>query len=190
MSGLAPVVTPTQRQTEILRSIERAHRTSQQLVGRVKIVLLASDSKTNIEIAAILGVDQQRVARWRRRWADAQFRLDTAETQMLACLDRVSADPGCRDAAADLAVAKRELERLLVDMLGDKYRSGTPPRFTAEQITRIIAIACEKPEESGYPVSHWTPKEIAAEAIRRGVVEKISIRHVGRFLKSGGSQAA
>lgn len=102
----------------------------------------------------------------------------------------MSADPGCRDAAAGLAVAEHELERLLVDMLRDKYRSGTPPKFTAEQITRIIALACEKPEDSAYPISHWTPKEIATEAIRRGVVEKISIRHVDRFLKAGGSQAA
>ena len=190
MSGLAPAVTPSQRQVEILKSIERAHKTSQQLAGRVKIVLLAADDETNIKIAAKLGVNQQRVARWRRRWADGQLRLDTAETQILAWLDRVSAAPGCRDAETELAIAERELERLLVDMLSDNYRTGTPPTFTAEQIIRIIAIACEEPEECGYPISHWTPKEVAAEAIRRGVVEKISIRHVDRFLKGRGSQAA
>jgi hypothetical protein len=32
-------------------------------------------------------------------------------------------------------------------------------------------------------VSHWTPTELAAEAIKRGIVEKISPRSVGRFLR-------
>ncbi|MEP0854374.1 hypothetical protein NC991_28995 [Funiculus sociatus GB1-A4] len=32
-------------------------------------------------------------------------------------------------------------------------------------------------------MSHWTPTELAAEAIKRGIVEKISPRSVGRFLK-------
>jgi hypothetical protein len=52
-----------------------------------------------------------------------------------------------------------------------------------------MAIACEPPESSGRPISHWTPGEIAAEAIKRGIVETISERHVGRFLKSGRPQA-
>jgi len=32
-------------------------------------------------------------------------------------------------------------------------------------------------------LSHWTPRELAAEVILRGVVKTISARHVGRFLK-------
>ncbi len=67
--------------------------------------------------------------------------------------------------------------------LRDAPRSGTPGKFSAEQMAEIIAIACEDPQASGYPVSHWTPKEIALEAIKRGVVARISDRQVGRFLK-------
>ena len=37
--------------------------------------------------------------------------------------------------------------------------------------------------------AYATPK-LAAEAIKRGIVEAISERHVGRFLKSGRSQTA
>jgi hypothetical protein len=48
-----------------------------------------------------------------------------------------------------------------------------------------VAIACEDPQASGYPISHWTAKEIAAEAVKRGIVESISVRQVGRFLKRG-----
>ena len=61
-------------------------------------------------------------------------------------------------------------------------RCGAPPKFTPEQITAIIALACEHPSQSGVPVSHWTPPELAREAIKRGIVESISPRQVDRFL--------
>jgi putative transposase len=50
---------------------------------------------------------------------------------------------------------------------------------------QIIALACESPSEAGRPVSHWTPAELADEAVKRGIVEEISPRSVGRFLKRG-----
>jgi hypothetical protein len=61
--------------------------------------------------------------------------------------------------------------------------SNTPATFTPEQLAKIIAVACEKPSDSERPVSHWTPRELAAEVILRGIVKTISARHVGRFLK-------
>jgi len=73
--------------------------------------------------------------------------------------------------------------------LSDAPRSGSPGKFSAEQVTQIIAIACEEPEANGYPVSHWTPKEIVMEAVKRHVVSSISERQVGRFLKRGGLKA-
>jgi putative transposase len=72
------------------------------------------------------------------------------------------------------------------ECLSDAPRSGSPGKFSAEQMAQIIAIACEVPQDSGYPVSHWTPKEIVMEAVKRGIVESISDRQVGRFLKRGG----
>jgi hypothetical protein len=44
----------------------------------------------------------------------------------------------------------------------------------------------EPPEDSGIPVTHWTPDELAKEAIKRGIVESISARHLDRLLKRGG----
>lgn len=73
----------------------------------------------------------------------------------------------------------------VAERLQDAPRSGSPGKFSAEQIAQIIAIACEDPEANGYPISHWTPKEIVWEAVKRDVVEKISERQVGRFLKRG-----
>jgi putative transposase len=75
------------------------------------------------------------------------------------------------------------------ERLQDAERPGTPATFSAEQWCQIIALACEPPEVSERPISHWTPRELADEARKRGIVETISERHVGRFLKSGRAQA-
>ena len=42
------------------------------------------------------------------------------------------------------------------DRLQDSPRPGAPDKFTPEQLCQIIAIVCEKPEDHGRPVTHWT----------------------------------
>lgn len=149
------------RQQRILEAIARATSTPQQLAGRCRIVLLSAASEPNIEQAERLDVDRQRVRRWRGRWAAAQERLAAAE----------------EEGASD-----KDLEALILEVLSDEHRSGVPPTFSPEQVTAIIALACEPPADSGLPVSHWTPPELAREAVKRGIVENISPRQVDRFL--------
>ena len=79
-----------------------------------------------------------------------------------------------RQAAEGLSVPER---------LADAPRSGAPATFTPEQICAVVAMTCEKPSESERPISHWSQREIADEAMRRGLVPSISQRSVGRFLK-------
>ena len=62
------------------------------------------------------------------------------------------------------------------------HAHAAPPQFSPEQITHLIAIACEDPEKSGRPISHWSAQEIADEAIKRNIVAQISIRTVNRIL--------
>jgi transposase len=81
----------------------------------------------------------------------------------------------------DLGVAER---------LADAPRSGRPCRITAEQICRVVALACEAPATSGRPITHWSGREVADEIIRRGIVDRISPRHAGRLLKTDRPQAA
>ena len=81
-------------------------------------------------------------------------------------------------ALADLSVAER---------LEDAPRSGAPVRITAEQVCRIVALACEAPGAAGRPISQWTGREVADEASKRGIVPAISPRHAGRLLKRGTS---
>ncbi len=69
------------------------------------------------------------------------------------------------------------------ERLSDAPRSGAPARITPEQICQIVALACERPSESERPMSHWSQQELADEAMKRGIVEQVSQRSVGRFLK-------
>jgi transposase len=79
-----------------------------------------------------------------------------------------------RQAAEGQSVAER---------LADAPRSGAPATFTAEQICAIVAMTCERPEDSDRPISQWSQREIADEVMRRGIIPRISQRSVGRFLK-------
>jgi len=76
------------------------------------------------------------------------------------------------------------------ERLQDRYRSGKSSQITADQMCQIIALACEKPEQSERPISQWTGREIADEIMKRGIVASISPRHAARLLKRSGSQAA
>ena len=67
--------------------------------------------------------------------------------------------------------------------LSDAPRPGAPARITADQRCRIEALACEKPEASERPITHWTAREIADELKKRQIVENISPRHAARLLK-------
>lgn len=76
------------------------------------------------------------------------------------------------------------------ERLADAPRSGTPARITADQVCRIVALACETPADSARPISQWTGREVAAEVMKRGIVEQISPRHAARILKIGRPQTA
>jgi putative transposase len=89
-----------------------------------------------------------------------------------------------------VATDERALRSHIADVLADAPRPGAPPTFTAEQIIHIIALACTPPAESERPIDAWTPRELADEAEKRQIVSSISARSVGRFLKTGRSQAA
>jgi putative transposase len=71
------------------------------------------------------------------------------------------------------------------DRLQDAPRPGAPARITADQRCRIEALACEKPEGSERPITHWTAREIAEEVKKRKIVDTISARHAARLLKRG-----
>jgi hypothetical protein len=161
MPGTAAKVTITERQQEILHQLSRSHAEPAAVKQRAPIILLAFAGLTNEDIAPHVGLERHQVGLWRRRWADAWPRLVVIE---------------CTDSAA-------ALKRALVQLLSDAPRSGSPGKFTPEQLALIIAVACEKPEDSGRPVTQWTPAELADEVTRRGLVDAISPSTVRELLR-------
>ena len=157
------------KQRLLLNRLAQRHTSPQRLVHRAKMILGAANGAGNEPIARQLSLNRLTVRTWRRRWQAAADDLKAAEA-----------------ADADDKVLLGRIEAVL----DDARRPGAPGDFTAEQLTQIISVACESPEDSGRPVSHWTPRELADEVIKRGIVSSISPRTVGRFFKRSRSQAA
>jgi putative transposase len=151
----------TEQEGQVLEQIIRQPTQPQWLVTRSKIILGAAAGTSISQQSRELGLVRNAVQHWREKWEHHR-----EERQ-------VGAEKG-------------ELREAIIQLLHDDYRTGTPATFTAEQVVQIVAVACEDPQRSGYPVSHWTPKEVAQEAVKRGIVPSISIRQVGRFLKRSG----
>lgn len=162
-----PAVNLSDRLRAVLEHLARRQTSPQRLVRRVRIVLGAADGLNNAQIARQVGSSRGRVRLWRTRWLSAAPRLAAAAT------------------TADDA---RLLSALVADARDDAPRSGTPATFTAEQVVQLVALACEPPPSSDRPTSHWTPRELAEEAVTRGIVASISPRSVERFLGSGRPQ--
>lgn len=168
MPGTAAKVIATQRQQEVLRSMVWSRSCPQGLAHRAEIILSAFEGDQNEVIAKRLGCERHGVGIWRRRWQKAFGKLVVIE-----CMEKPAA-----------------LREAIEEVLGDLPRAGCGGKFTAEQIAQILAVACEPPENSGRPVTHWTPGELTDEVIKRGIVPSISVRQVGRFLKDGRTSAA
>jgi putative transposase len=152
----------------LLRRLQRQQTADQRLVRRASIILALAADPCVDAVAGQLGLTRVTVRHWRDRW--------------------IAATPDLQRAEQDLT--PQPLRTLLEHVLGDAPRPGKPATFTPEQIVGIVAVACEPPEESARPISHWTSRELADEVKKRRIVADISPRSVGRFLKRGRAPAA
>jgi transposase len=166
MPGSAAKVLITERQQALLQQIAAAATSPVRLVQRAQIVLRAFAGQPNQDIAQAIGLDPTAVGLWRRRWAQAWPRLIQVE-----CVESQAA-----------------YRRAVEAVLSDAPRSGNPGKFTPEQITLLFALACEPPEQSGRPTTHWTAHELADEAQKRGFVPSISASQVRRYLNEAALQ--
>jgi transposase len=65
----------------------------------------------------------------------------------------------CLERAAELGV---------IQALDDRPRAGRDPTITTEAKTWLVALACRKPKELGYPHELWTTRLLAAHARNQG----------------------
>jgi putative transposase len=165
MSGPPPAtIDLSTRQRALLERLRQRQTAPQRLIRRVLILLALAANPCLQTAARDLGLNRISVRLWRDRWRDAAEALAQAE----------------KDDLPD-----SQLLGLIEGLLDDAPRPGGPATFTPEQIVQIVAVACEPPEKSGRPISHWTHRELADEVKKRQIVKDIAPRSVGRFLKTG-----
>jgi hypothetical protein len=142
--------------------------------------------------------------------ADERQELETlvrrhTTAQQIALRGRIvlAAATGCnnaqiaRDLSISLPTVRRWRERWLllqciplsdldlIERLTDVPRPGRPILISDAQVCQIVRIGCEAPAASGRPITEWSGREIADEAVRRKIVEQISPRHAARLVKRG-----
>jgi transposase len=161
MSGKAAKTQLTTVMYEILLELSSSRNAGKAIVLRGNIILSAFQKCDNQTIARAMGFCTKMIGQWRRRWRDSFAAL----LQM------------------QLTESRAAFRRAIIECLSDAPRTGSPGKFTAEQIVGLIAIACEPPENSGRPVTSWTGKELADESHKRGLVDSISPSHVNRILR-------
>ncbi len=169
MPGKAARIQVTERQMELLEEIVASRTVAVRLAQRAQIVLLAFQKHNNEEVGELVGLNPQQVSVWRKRWKADWERLISVE---------------CNESRS---VLKSKIESLLAD----QPRKGRTPTFSPEQQAAIVALACEDPDdESERPISQFTVREIADEAVKRNIVPRISRSRVHAFLKSSRRTAA
>lgn len=165
MAGTAAKVIISERQQKLLEEFRKSRTIGKCIVQRATIILLGFTGMLNEDIAHQVGLNRQQVGLWRQRWRDAWKAL---------CVWECTEPDRLREA--------------ILDVLADASRPGAPATFTAEQVSQIVALACEPPKLSGRPIDHWTLRELRDEAIERNIVTDISASRIGRFLQQAAVQ--
>lgn len=155
-------ITVTDKEKEILLEIINKHSSKQIIVIRARIILEGVSGKNNTEISRDLKIKRGSVALWRGNWFSS---VNHRELEQLN---------------------DKKLKDLILKILSDKARPGAPSVFTSEQIIQIISLSCTDPKESERPISHWTPRELTDEVLKKGIVESISETSIRRFFKRNG----
>ena len=165
MPGTAAKVRLSEKQLAVLQELSRSRTVAKGIVQRALIILLGFQGLLNEQIAVQVGLNRQQVGVWRQRWREAWDSLCVWEC----------AEP-------------HRLREGILEVLSDAPRPGSPGKVTAEQIAQILALACESPKLSGRPINRWTHRELRDEAVKRQIVESISVAQVGRYLQQAALQ--
>lgn len=157
-------------QRSILEQLQSQRKSSVSEAGRSQIILEISKGLANTQVSQNLGVQYDRVQRWRKRWLSFESAFAALES------------------GPDDGHLRHRMTQKIKECLADGHRSGRSYTFSAEQYCQIVAISLEDPAQSERPISEWTSKEIADEAIKRGIVKSISSNQVRLFLKGKRNQ--
>jgi transposase len=99
----------------------------------------------------------------------------------------VAAQMEC-DRATVWRVCRRYQRGGLKQLLRDDPRVGRPQEISPLQRAQIVELACLEPVAEGLHITHWTPQDLARQAVADGIVDAISPRTVQRILHDVGLQ--
>ncbi len=166
MSRVARPLYISERQRQLLEKEQRRSNLPSKYIPRIKIVLSSSLGKSNGEVGSLTGACKPTVIKWRTRWIESYDLLQTA----------------C-EGVGQKGINDKTLLSLMMTILDDAQRSGAPCIITEDQCSQIQAMACSKPSDYGYPITHWTHEELSKAVVEQGILDSISSTHVGRILK-------
>lgn len=150
----------SEKEKSILNRLSGGTHTQLHLKTRAKIIIMASEGLSNNAISKELNLLHGTVRRWRDRYIVQNSEIRQVEEK-----------------------TPNKMRSTIEGILSDEQRPGSPGTFSDHQVAAIIAMSCESPEKFDLPFSHWTPKLLQIEAIKLGIVDSISVRQIGRFLK-------
>lgn len=157
----------------ILQEIVSSRKLECRLEERVSIILSYQDLQIKSSVSKDLHLDIQKIYRWTKRWE-------------VSLLIREELYESYKNGELKYRTYKKEL----LSLLSDAPRIGAPAKFLLSEKEQIVALANTKPEELGLPFTHWSLELLQLEVLERGIVKSISIRQIGRFLKSAPLTAA
>ena len=124
------------------------------------MIALVSDAKQRQQLQEIARSRTEPASRVERARIILQY-LAEPSAYAVARTVRVTAQTvaRCLGRAAELG---------LIEALDDRPRAGRDPTITPEARTWLVALACQKPKELGYPHELWTTRLLAAHARDKG----------------------
>jgi transposase len=168
---VAPSVELTENQRQTLQQWSRGRSLPARQVERARVVLLAADGKQDLEIAAEIGISNQKAARWRKRFL--QLGLEGLEkdaprpgrtptitaTKVQEVVRKTTQDkPGnttqwsTRTMAKAAGVSEKSVRRIwhkhgLKPHLWRTFKVSNDPQF-AEKLEAIVGLYLNPPEHA------------------------------------------
>lgn len=152
------------REKEIIQGLLRRGMVRNGMGKRLQVLLLASEGMSNYVINHRLGMQKNRIGIWRDRWEKHSEKLRKLE------LDK------------GLNLSDKDIEKHILEIMADEKRASKPSKISLAQMNQMVAIACEKPQNHGIPISKWSYEVLAQVIVEKNIVESISPSYVWKIL--------
>lgn len=168
---VAPAIVLTEDQERTLQQWSRARSRPARQVERARVVLLAAAGKQDLEIAAEIGISNQKAARWRKRFLKAGLaglEKDAPRPGRTPSIPKTTVDRviklttldkphnathwSTRTMAAAVAISAASVRRIwrangLKPHLIDTFKVSKDPRF-AEKLEGVVGLYLNPPEHA------------------------------------------